>query len=495
MRNLGWLVLAVLVMAIGASSGLSLALAEEGSRADDPIRHRRTDTPTKRNAHSGRYLYLGNVPSGFQAHELELYVSKVALTLRVKAWVSQDLIRNYGRTLFERWQRIHNAFQDPSMSLEPLVSAEQLMEEASRSADPVADQAWVAVISKYMDHVLRPHFSDLHNQELSPEAYRDGIVQGLWNSYFHGTLSIFNPLSALETVTLGDYLLWSEVLFRHHLGASFTPDNSKGSDYEGFLTFVYPIAATAQGPFDQPSESFYYFGQMGAMLNARWWSGIWQDEFGGFPFLAINPSGVAFHGPVSTHNSFDVWFLRREFISHGCFRMDASDLLELRALLPRNFKSLPRSQSVSLWVTQGPDVTDIDGDGRVEAIDVEYYQSGNTYRLAEGETPEQIGEKWNLENQQRDFWRAKFSGVDRSRHLGGENRFDSDAAVFTQLPRYSLERGSLQRVGKWHEVPVRVVPRRKGRIIQYRESGATLRREGEGWHDDNEGKYPPIYFR
>lgn len=68
------------------------------------------------------------------------------------------------------------------------------------------------------------------------------------------------------------------------------------------------------------------------------------DYFGGFPFLRLtieNSQGqhtYGFHGPITYTcpggaSSCDLedrqWFLRREFVSHGCMRMEAEDIVEM----------------------------------------------------------------------------------------------------------------------------------------------------------------------
>src|SRR5947209_8078830 len=56
-----------------------------------PMPHHRSDTYSRANATVGRYLYVGDAPR-FEAKDLEMYTSKMGLTLRIKAWVSEDLV-------------------------------------------------------------------------------------------------------------------------------------------------------------------------------------------------------------------------------------------------------------------------------------------------------------------------------------------------------------------------------------------------------------------
>lgn len=88
------------------------------------------------------------------------------------------------------------------------------------------------------------------------------------------------------------------------------------------------------------------------------------DYFGGFPFLRLtieNSMGYhtyGFHGPISYTcpgggTDCDLvdrqWFLRREFVSHGCMRMEAEDIVEL-------FWSIEDLPSVPVAIIAGVEV-------------------------------------------------------------------------------------------------------------------------------------------
>src|SRR5690606_19150263 len=106
---------------------LVLATLSLGSWAKGPMPHERTDTPKLKNSHTGRYLYLGDVPK-FEGSEIEITISKMALTARVTAHVNQGRIDTYANQLFMRWQRISDAMTDPVFSLHPLVKMSKLAE-------------------------------------------------------------------------------------------------------------------------------------------------------------------------------------------------------------------------------------------------------------------------------------------------------------------------------------------------------------------------------
>lgn len=95
-----------------------------------PMPHERVDTPKKSNAHSGRYIYLGDVPK-FEAQEIELIISKMSLSTRVKAYVNQELIDNYAKQLYFRWKTIRDAFEDRSLSFHPLIKISDLAQDKS----------------------------------------------------------------------------------------------------------------------------------------------------------------------------------------------------------------------------------------------------------------------------------------------------------------------------------------------------------------------------
>ncbi len=102
------------------------------------------------------------------------------------------------------------------------------------------------------------------------------------------------------------------------------------------------------------------------------------DYFGGFPFLRLtieNSSGYhtyGFHGPIS-YTCPDggaacgllerQWFLRRDFVSHGCMRMEAEDIVEMfwtiRALpsVPVTIVAQSERDAAGAVVDLGTDVT------------------------------------------------------------------------------------------------------------------------------------------
>lgn len=65
-----------------------------------------------------------------------------------------------------------------------------------------------------------------------------------------------------------------------------------------------------------------------------WWtdpeSGAMSPVFAGLPFLSWH-GNYAIHGPIDNYKAANGGSLRRGFVSHGCFRMEAADILEVYA--------------------------------------------------------------------------------------------------------------------------------------------------------------------
>ena len=214
-------------------------------------------------------------------------------------------------------------------------------------------------------------------------------------------------------------------------------------------------------------------------IEARWWSNKWKDEFGGFPFLLIEWSGVAFHGPITNFGPLDIWYLRRGYVSHGCHRMDASDVLELRTLMPQDLAKA--AGKIKVTVLDYFDVVDWNKDGTLEAIDVKYYQIPSSIAVPKNKTIDDVIKPYVVENQKASFiknnkYAAKF--------------YDAGEDKLRNIPRYSFGRKALSKIGTHSEVGIYRFDYRPNRIIQYTETGYKLM-----GFDDAFGKYPPKYFQ
>lgn len=456
-----------------AQSALAGTMAQLRS---GPFFHQREDTPKKTNANVGKYLYVGNVPR-FESDELELFVSKMALTLRVKAWVSQDKIDTYGQHLMDRYERVEGIKDDLKFEFYPLLSVQKYAESVSNQSTV----AWMKIAEQYMKHSLDGTGLDIYesnrkSKTKSSQNYKNNIILATLRSLFLDNSLKFD---SLNDNSLRDKLVSQEnskKLFQQHLGSNFTKDASKPG-YVGFLTFVYPIAATAEGPFSQPKEQVTDL-KLESSMESRWWSDKWGDEFGGFPFILIEWSGVAFHGPITNKADIDMWYLRRGYVSHGCHRMDSADLLELRAMMPSNFKV--KNQKIKTVIMEYFDVTDIDKDGSLEAMDVKYYNIPSAVTLNKSSSIDATIKPYLVENQMKTFFQ----------HSYAKNYYDVQKDVLVNIPSYQVNGYKVDKVGTYKEMKIKRFETRKTSIIQYKEAGAN--RQG---YDDVGGFYPPGYFQ
>lgn len=464
------------------TAGLILLVSAQAFavRIRGPIAHERTSSPKMTNMTSGRYMYLGEVPK-FEGKELEIFISKMNLTARVKAHVNQGRIDTYANQIFLRWKTVRDAVSDPVFSLHPLVKLSTLSE-----GKPANVQAWSKIAEQYSTHVLEQTGHDIYQEKRNKknfssnsesDDYRETIIEAYF-SYLFNTKEksddVINDNKKLADLLSVDN---SRRLFEKHLGHLYTKVPER-SGYSGTLTFVYPIAATVEGPFDQPREQVISLKAVES-LESRWWSDKWKDEFGGFPFLLIDYNGVAFHGPITNYSPMDVWYLRRGYVSHGCHRMDSSDLLELRALMPGNLKSAQRD--IKITVLNYFDVTDWNKDGKEEAIDVKYYTIPTAVAVAKNSTIEKTIAPFLIENQEKSYLlNNKFAA----------KYVDKKTGNLLNIPRYSIEKNVLSQNGTHNEIPFVRFAYRPNRIIQYTEDGTKLT-----GHDDLDGKYPPKNFQ
>ena len=468
----------------------SLMTIANGAWASGPMFFSKTDIPQKQGSLAGRYLYVGDVPR-FAAEDLELNVSKIGLTLRVKGWVPQSMREGYADILLRRWKGYYDAFQDPNLSFNSLKDPKAVIAASSSRSN----QAWLKIAAQYMPHVLENQRATIYGRTQSPNAYKDSVMTALLRFYMGDqTLTLQQGLAMAQSPIDKSV---SARLFDRHMGGNFTADSERGSSYPGYLTFVYPIAATTNGPFSIPNEGIRRFGEGDSTMESRAWSNKWQDEFGGMPFLLIDDDGVAFHGPISDNTTNDMWYLRRDYVSHGCHRMDSSDILELRELMPPELKKLRiEHRGVKTTIKEFPDVTSFGG-GQPTAVDVAYYdipsEIGTTKNKSiEATIAPYMVNSTALPAPKKRFWMNHYKPFDH--HLGAGQYFDMASGMFHGIPNYVELPGKdglpvLSRDGTLDNIPVKTFAYRNNRIIQYREAGATLNDL-----EDHAGNYPPGYF-
>ncbi|HXH29290.1 MAG TPA: hypothetical protein VNJ01_00630 [Bacteriovoracaceae bacterium] len=444
-----------------------------------PFPHERTDTAKLKNTTTGRYIYLGEVPK-FDGKELEITIAKMSLTARVTAHVTQARVDSYARDLLLRWKKANEAINDPLINFHPLVQLGTLAE-----GKPEQVQAWVRIASQYSQHSLASTGLDVYAQKRNMKNFESSQVKDdykklISEAYFRYLFKVSGPAENF----INDNLRLSELtsvensrkLFLAHLGHLFTYDSTKPG-HLGYLTLVYPIAATTKGPFDQPKEMITDM-KTAESIEARWWSNMWKDEFSGLPFLLIEYSGVAFHAPISNYVPLDVWFLQRGYVSHGCHRMDSSDLLELRTLMPLDLKKA--ANQIKVTVLNNFDVVDWDKDGSLEAVDVKYYKIPTQAEVA-ANLPLAKSMHFSVETQMNEFYK---------KHKYASKFFDAETQSLKKIPKYSIQGRTLKVEGTHENVPLARFAHRPSRIIQYVEDGVS-----QAGFDDSRGKYPPKYFQ
>lgn len=442
--------------------------------------HERTDTPKMKNTTTGRFMYVGDVPK-FDGSELEITISKINLTARVTAHVNQGRIDTYANQLFMRWKSISDAMMDPIFSIHPLVKLSTLAE-----GKPAATLAWTKIAEQYSSHILEKSGVDVYNSKRNASSFQDNSLE---NDYKERVTEAYFKLlfatSESSDVVINDNAKLEQLLsvansrrlFAKHMGHLYTPSTERPG-YTGFLTLVYPIAATVEGPFDQPKEMITDL-KTAESIEARWWSDKWKDEFGGFPFLLIEWSGVAFHGPITNYSPMDVWYLRRGYVSHGCHRMDSSDVLELRTLMPNDLKKA--AGKIKVTVLEYFDVVDWNKDGKLEAIDVRYYSIPTSIAIPKKKTVDETIAPFLVANQQAAFMKNnKYAAP----------YYDSATDKLKKIPKYNIVKKVISKAGVHDTMDIYRFEYRPNRILQYTEEGYKLM-----GFDDAFGKYPPKHFQ
>lgn len=449
----------------------------------------KSDISQMANSDAGRYIYTGVVPR-FQSEDLELTASKIGLTLRVKAWVTPELIDAYLRNLLLRWSRINETFSNDAYFFLPFKSYDS---QFAKAANQPGQLAWLTVVSDLFWHTLNINSNTVPTLPAVNSSSK--IRNDLDALYSLEILRHFlsSPDATVETAADllskrpndTDLVEYSRALFFKHLGGNFTKSQGRGPKYLGYLTFVYPVAAATTGPMsNNPKEGFYRAFLPGSM-GARTWSDKWGDSFGGFPFFQITSAGHAFHGPITKNNTQNIWYLQRGYVSHGCNRMDESDVMELRAMLPRNYGS-----GIPLVLQTWPDITDWNDDGRVEVMDVQYYEIPSAISAKAGITKEELATltaPYRGKNAQQQFWKNHFQKYRlqadplRTNDLlieGSEN-------IVVNSPKYKVQGGNLIRDGVYERAPIHSFGWRGIRVLQYRDTSS----KSSGYDDKS-----PQYF-
>ncbi len=104
-----------------------------------------------------------------------------------------------------------------------------------------------------------------------------------------------------------------------------------------------PVSSSASGGtfYTSSSTTTVTDSQWGYWYPCRiWWtdpdSGERSPVFAGLPFIRLTgapTTGYGLHGPIDNYDSVNGGALRRGYVSHGCIRMEATDIVEVYALI------------------------------------------------------------------------------------------------------------------------------------------------------------------
>ena len=118
------------------------------------------------------------------------------------------------------------------------------------------------------------------------------------------------------------------------VGVGAVDAKSTSSTYGESLSY-YPIQATGKNAFVITPASI--------QPCKTWWTdsatGQKSPVFAGLPFMAFY-GGYGLHGPIDNFRAANGGNLRRGFVSHGCIRMESTDILEVYART-RGARSIP----------------------------------------------------------------------------------------------------------------------------------------------------------
>jgi hypothetical protein len=109
------------------------------------------------------------------------------------------------------------------------------------------------------------------------------------------------------------------------VGAGAIEQDETSGEYHESLSY-YPVTATGRSDFTITPASI--------QPCKTWWTdpatGAKSPVFAGLPFMSFY-GNYAIHGPIDNYRAPNGGSLRRGYVSHGCFRMAAEDILEVYA--------------------------------------------------------------------------------------------------------------------------------------------------------------------
>ena len=272
----------------------------------------------------GRFGYLGVAPR-FDSKNLEMFASKMGHTLRVKGYVTREMLDNYEFTLLDRFNSYATMFADETIHLERLRDFDDLAQSA-----PTSDlRKWYGVAKIYSKHLFETVGLDIYQEPLSEADYKRLILTRMIQTYLQdpsatveSSQALYAEYKALRAPKVPAAKIQaflesrreiSTALFRAHFKETFVegapaaatypiepaPESSPTpvpsgiasptpapvpspapkvdphADALGFVTFVYPIAIDREGPFKLPSPGLRHFPLRGS-IEGRRFSNRWR---------------------------------------------------------------------------------------------------------------------------------------------------------------------------------------------------------------------------
>ncbi len=193
-------------------------------------------------------------------------------------------------------------------------------------------------------------------EDLSVGTVEDAATKG-W-----GAATKCKPIPAVEALKSPEIVVSLDGLTLHLRDRAGTYDR------------VFPVGVgTINGAKSLTPTGQFYTGanttessdtQWGYYYGCRiWWSdpdtGKASPVFAGLPFIRLAgppTAGYAIHGPIDSFTSENGGSLRRGYVSHGCVRMAAADIVELYARIRGKSKVPVRIQQAAEVAASGPTV-------------------------------------------------------------------------------------------------------------------------------------------
>ncbi|MDB4965880.1 MAG: hypothetical protein JWN44_1569 [Myxococcales bacterium] len=188
----------------------------------------------------------------------------------------------------------------------------------------------IAFLSGCADPEMQRAMDPENDLPVGDQLADDGKADGSW-----GSALTCKPLPAVPTLTAPRIFISLDGLTLHLVDAATGYDrvfpvgpgainHNVGETSYGESLSMYPVLVTGQHEFAITPSSI--------QPCKFWWTdpetGKKQPVFAGLPFLSWY-GNYAIHGPIDNFRAPNGGALRRGYVSHGCIRMEAADILEV----------------------------------------------------------------------------------------------------------------------------------------------------------------------